>query len=191
MLATTNYPGGAQVAVIDKLAHELMLLVRGLRGLHAAVAIEAGLRVDLPAVGILSLLHEHGRLRVSTLAELLRVDLSSVSRQVAALEREGWLCREPDPADQRASLLQVTAAGDDVVEKLRIAKASVLRRALPGWTDEELLECAGRLHRLSADLSARGADTRPDLRTRSDIRPRLDLRDDSRPALAAAGQEAL
>ncbi len=158
----------------DQVAHELILLVRALKGMHSAVTAEVGLRLELPGLSVLSLLEDHGRQRPSALADLLQLDLSSVSRQVAALEREGWLEREPDPADQRAQLLAVSPAGVEVLLRIRQARAALLRRALPDWSEQDLAAFAGSLRRFSTDLSAARSSSPT-----------------SRPtALAGAGQEA-
>lgn len=139
---------------VDDVAAALVLLVRGLKGLHAAVVARVGLRLELPAATALGVLQEHGRMRASELAEVLRVDLSGVSRQVAALEREGWVGREQDPTDSRAQLLHLTPAGTDVVRRVRADRSALLRELLPGWTDAELHAFAQSLRRFAGDLRA-------------------------------------
>src|SRR5918997_4278385 len=63
----------------------------------------------------LAVIHRLGHARVSDVAEQLSVDLSVASRQVAALVRAGYVEREPDPDDRRASRLKTTAAGTRVL----------------------------------------------------------------------------
>lgn len=138
---------------VDDVSRALVLLVRSLKGLHATVSSSIGLRVELPALAVLTLLEEHGRQRSSALAELLQLDLSSVSRQVAQLEREGWVARERDPADSRAHLLHVTQAGLDVVRQVRSARTALLRELLPGWSSADLEAFAASLRRFSADIN--------------------------------------
>jgi len=144
---------GEPTDAVDDVSRALVLLVRGLKGLHAGVSSSIGLRVELPGLAVLTLLEEHGRLRASTLAELLQLDLSSVSRQVGALEREGWVVRERDPADARAQLLQVTTAGLDVVLRVRTARTALLHQLLPGWSAQELQSFAAALRRFSRDIA--------------------------------------
>lgn len=159
-------PGDA----VDDVAGALVLLVRGLKELHAAVGDRVGLHVELPAFSALTVLldhdtlPDHDRLRVSDLADLLRLDLSSVSRQVAALEREGWVERERDPADSRAQLLRVSDAGREVVQRVRADRAALLHELLPDWTDAQLRSFADLLRRFSADVApAREAGMRSSL----------------------------
>lgn len=141
---------------LESVARELGLLIRGLKGMHSAVLASVGCRVELPASALLARLDEHGRQRPSALAEALHVDLSSISRQVASLEREGWVRRERDPQDSRAALLELTDEGRRVLDDVRRARVAHLRRQLPDWSDEELAHFAAQLHRFRLDV------TRPD-----------------------------
>ena len=60
------------------------------------------------------------------LAEAVHADPSTLSRQVSALAEQGLISREPDPADGRATLLAITAAGRTV-----FAERMALRNRLP------------------------------------------------------------
>ncbi len=144
----------SEVDEVDEVARELVLLLRSLRGLHRSVLDEVGVRLELPAAAVLAALDERGEQRVSTLAEALQQDVSSVSRQVQALEREGWVRRERDPADSRAALLDLTPAGRAVLERVRTARVARLAQLLPGWSPEELRRFADSLRRFRTDVSA-------------------------------------
>lgn len=145
----------------EDVARELVLLVRALKGLHADVLTDSGLRVELAAAAVLGALAEHDRARLSGLAETLALDLSSVSRQVAGLEREGWVARERDPADSRAVLLHLTQAGREALSRLREARLAQLTRLLPTWSEAELSHLAGQLARFRTDLTADRPAGRP------------------------------
>jgi len=138
---------------MEAVARELGLLVRSLKNLHHEVLDEVGVRVEMPAAAVLSTLNERGRMRPSAIAEVLHLDLSSVSRQVASLEREGWLFRERDPHDYRAALVDLTPPGRAVLHEVRAASVAHLRRLLPDWHDDELEQFAAQLHRLRTDLA--------------------------------------
>ncbi len=138
---------------MEHVVKELGLLLRSLKGLHQTVLAEAGLKVETPAAAVLATLEAHGQVRPSHVAELLSLDLSSVSRQVAALEREGWISRERDPADSRAALLELSDEGRTVLARLRRAQVEHLSRRLPGWTDAELEHFAASLQRFRDDLT--------------------------------------
>jgi len=138
---------------VDDVATQLLRMLRGFKGLHTEVIDRLGMRVELPASAVLTTLAERGPSRASTLAELLRLDLSSVSRQVAALEREGWVARERDPDDQRASLLELTDAGRVLLERIRVARGEALRAVLTDWSPEDLAVLARGLERFAVDLT--------------------------------------
>ena len=138
---------------IDDVARELVLLFRGLKGLHREVLADAGLRLEMPATAVLTCLDERGSQRLSTVADVLHLDLSSVSRQVSALEREGWVARERDPADSRAVLLDLTDAGRAVLARVRDARVAHLAARLPGWSPAELRAFSDSLARFRTDLT--------------------------------------
>lgn len=137
----------------ESLAKELTLLVRGLRDLNGVAPLDGAPAMELSTAAILARVADEGPLRLSTLADRLSLDLSTVSRQVPVLERAGWLVREPDPHDRRAQLLLVTDTGRAVLAERRAAQARLLARALPGWTPDEVAGLAGSLARLNADLT--------------------------------------
>ncbi len=148
---------------MEHVARELGLLFRGLKGLHAATLADLGVRLEMPAAAVLATLGDAGQMRLSSLAEQLQVDLSSVSRQVAALEREGWIDRRRDPDDSRAALLALSTPGQELLDRLRAARVELLRRRLPDWSDEDLLAFAASLQRFRVDLTAPDASAAPAL----------------------------
>ncbi|MCW2723629.1 MAG: MarR family transcriptional regulator [Frankiales bacterium] len=137
----------------ETLATELVSLMRGLRDLHGAVTAASEHPIDPSAAAVMARLDELGPSRLSTLAGALCLDISTVSRQVPALERHGWVARERDPEDHRAQLLDLTDAGRAVLAGVRHARSEVLRRLLPDWTESELTAFAGQLSRFNADIT--------------------------------------
>src|SRR5690349_18065901 len=72
--------------------------------------------------------------RLSAVAEHAGLDLSTVSRQVAALEAAGLVSRTPDPTDRRATHVEVSPAGHEVLGRNRERWQAVLRELLADWT---------------------------------------------------------
>ncbi len=64
-----------------------------------------------PLMWILLLLAKKDGLTQSDLTKILRVDASATTRMVKAMESEGWIRRETDPADNRRTLVYLTEAG--------------------------------------------------------------------------------
>ncbi|HEU0102360.1 MAG TPA: MarR family transcriptional regulator [Mycobacteriales bacterium] len=146
------------MSAMETVAQEIGLILRTVKGLHQAAVTAAGVRVEQPALQVLGALDATSPLRPSALADALHLDLSSVSRQVAALERDGWVSRRRDPGDSRAALLELTPLGRDVLARVRAGRVALLTTLLPDWSDEELADFAAQLHRFRTDLTRRSID---------------------------------
>lgn len=154
---------------MERVAREIGLLVRSLKSLHAQTVEQTGVRLEMAATGMLAALDDRGRSRPSSLAEALHLDLSSVSRQAASLERDGLVLRHRDPADSRAALLELSPAGRDLLERIRTGRVAHLRELLPDWTDDDLSAFAESLHRFRTDLGRAQADRARSPRTHPDL----------------------
>jgi DNA-binding MarR family transcriptional regulator len=150
---TTTTAAGPDAAMTD-IEHALTRLIR--RGnqprVHERLAARAGVPLDRAAYAALCRVHEAGPLRLSELAARMGVDASTASRQVQQLERTGLVGRVGDPADRRASLLELTAEGDRVLAKMRQARRASLAQVLGGWSRADRRKLATVLTRLVDDL---------------------------------------
>lgn len=151
------------MTAVETVSKELVSLVRGLRELHGTVAHASEHAIDPSGAAILARLDELGPCRLSTLAGVLCLDISTVSRQVPALERSGWVGRERDPEDHRAQLLDLTPLGRTVLADVRRSRAEVLTRLLPDWSDDELAAFAAQLHRFNHDVTSNRSALREQL----------------------------
>lgn len=88
---------------------------------HAARLMRAVRReLELPAgLRVLSLLDEHGPLGITQLADLDRSSQPSMSGAVAQLVGRGWVSKEPNPDDARASVVALTDGGRDELGRIR------------------------------------------------------------------------
>lgn len=93
-----------------------------------------------------------GPARISKLAEAVGSDISTVSRQVAQLLDGGLAVRTPDPDDGRASLIELTEAGHETVERSREQRALFFQQVLADWTPEEAEALATGLEHVYASL---------------------------------------
>lgn len=127
---------------------------------------ESGPRLEKAAYLLLSRLAAGGPVRLSALAEDACLDLSTVSRQVAALEAEGLVERTADPADRRASRVAASAEGRAVFERHRRAWLAALRELTGDWTPTERRDFARLLGRINERIGNRpgvgGRDRRRD-----------------------------
>ncbi|RBY97063.1 MarR family transcriptional regulator [Blastococcus sp. TF02-8] len=136
----------------ERLTVSIAQLVRS--GRHISSRVANQLHGDLPSYGwpLLLPLEHDGALRCSALAVRAGVDVSVASRQVAALERAGYLQRRPDPADGRASLLQITPRGHEALAASRALRSEWTGTALAEWDDEDALRLADLIDRLLTDI---------------------------------------
>ncbi len=117
---------------------------------HERIVSRAGVTgVDRASYTTLARIAEHAPLRLSELAHVLGVDLSTVSRQVASLERHELVERTVDPSDRRAAVVGLTAEGVRALERLRSAARARLTDILADWTDAERAELARALTRFN------------------------------------------
>ena len=89
------------------------------------------------------------------LAAECALDPSTISRAVAALVRAGLVQRTADPADGRASVLELTPLGRRKLTDVVRSYDDLLADALRDWTAPELTALAGLFQRFSHDLITR------------------------------------
>ncbi|WP_433613057.1 MarR family winged helix-turn-helix transcriptional regulator [Dactylosporangium sp. CA-139114] len=114
---------------------------------------DAGRGLERPAYVLLSRIAVDGPFRLSALAAEVSLDLSTVSRQVAALESAGLVGRAQDPSDKRASLVEVTDLGREVFAENRDRWLSIWRELLADWTPEQRAEFAALFTRLNESIA--------------------------------------
>ena len=155
--AKARRPGGERKgapASVEDLERALVSVARTILRLGVPPhALHEGERIDRSGYWMLNRLDESaGPQRLSDLAALLELDLSTVSRQAKQLVDGGLVTRVADPADGRACRLSVSERGRSVLEAVRAARHQVLRRALEGWSAAERGALTGALARLAADM---------------------------------------
>ena len=136
----------AGVALVTESVVELL---RAVRRSKARLLDAANDTVDSATQVLLRTLAAEGPMRASALAASVQSDLSTVSRQVAALVTRGLLERRADPVDGRASLLVVTDAGQAVIAEHEQAQGAFFEQVLSDWTPGELRDFAHQLERFT------------------------------------------
>ena len=109
-----------------------------------------GNRVDRMALMVLGTLAHCGPSRLTTVAERTGLDPSTVSRQVADLEKAGLLARDIDPEDRRAIALKATAKGQQVLNRLSHGRRKRLERMLSDWSPDDIRTLGRLLGQLNA-----------------------------------------
>ncbi|MBB3085168.1 MarR family winged helix-turn-helix transcriptional regulator [Geodermatophilus sabuli] len=141
----------------DRLTAGVARIVRS--GRHLSVRAADALYGDLPSYGwaLLVPLQQDGEQRCSALAARAGVDVSVASRQLAVLERSGYVARRADPDDGRASLMYLTEAGAAALAGTRALRAEWAQTALAGWDESDARRLSDLLERLATDLDASAA----------------------------------
>lgn len=131
---------------LDVIQRELTAFARRAR------AAAARLHPELPLVSYTLLAHidhRHG-CRATDLAAHYMLDKSTVSRQIAALEKLGLVERHPDPDDHRIQVLHPTASGTQALASTQASRRAAYRERLSEWTADDLAQFAEYLLRYNA-----------------------------------------
>jgi DNA-binding MarR family transcriptional regulator len=122
-------PGGLDRVATDCIAVRVRLINRVVTAIYDEALRPHGLRVS--QANILVAVACKGEARPSDVSRLLRLEKSTLSRDVEVMKRRGWLESDP-PAGGRNHVLRLTAGGGDLLDRTR-----------PAW--EEAQAEAGRL----------------------------------------------
>src|SRR5579875_461896 len=106
---------------------------------------------DHGPAAVLLALAKCGPTRASDLARLVFLDLSTVSRHLRALEEEGQVARQADPADGRAARIALTDKGEAFVKEYWDRRISELHDALSDWPTDEVGTLTRLLDKLIRD----------------------------------------
>jgi DNA-binding MarR family transcriptional regulator len=132
---------------LQLIEYEIALLVR----LTTAHSPRLG-NLDRSEYLLLSELEKSSPLAINALAENLLLNLSTASRQVAALESKNYIKRFPDINNGRISLVELTPEGQEILQKVQNARNSAYTEMLHEWSPEELKNLEANLSRLNHDF---------------------------------------
>lgn len=134
----------------EQLADAFWGVARLLRGRNKeALAPWALTPSQFRAAGVLA---RHGSMRLSALAEHLRIAPRSATEVADDLESLGLAERSPDPGDRRATLVTLTEKGRDLFHEIRAARHAQ-SADLFAVLDEQDREDLGRILRRVQDAA--------------------------------------
>lgn len=145
------------VETLHVIETEMAVLARTLELLRRRGGIHR--RLDRSGYLLLRTLEESGPLGVGCLAERVGLDGSTVTRQVAVLEREGFASRCVDPADRRSAIVVPTPRGRELMREVQRLRRERFEAILGGWTDREREELGRMLTRLNRAIAASASPT--------------------------------
>lgn len=104
---------------------------------------------------ILNMLLKKSPLSVRELADLFQLDVSTMSRQVKALENRALVTRRIGKHDGRVNQISITRAGRQAVSALKEERIRIYRGLLEDWSEEERTVFADHLARLNRKIERR------------------------------------
>lgn len=104
---------------------------------------------------ILCQLLEKNPQSIQQLAECFQLDVSTMSRQVKALETRVLVSRQTGKDDGRVSLISITDKGKESVSKLRGQRVRLYGELLADWSGREQALFAELLARLNRKIEGR------------------------------------
>ncbi|QAS51482.1 MarR family winged helix-turn-helix transcriptional regulator [Halobacillus litoralis] len=93
--------------------------------------------LDRSAYILLRQLSSYGPAGVKALAADLHLDISTISRQAAALVEKNYVEKVPNPEDRRAYFYQITELGSKELEENKQRRYQRLAGVLEEWSEEE------------------------------------------------------
>ncbi|MEY9843269.1 MarR family winged helix-turn-helix transcriptional regulator [Streptacidiphilus sp. MAP5-3] len=132
---------------IDSIQRELTAFSRRARAM--ASQIHPGL--TLVSYAILDHLRECGGCRGTDLATHFLLDKSTVSRQIATLEKLGLVERSPDPEDQRGQIIRPSDHGAELLRAAGEQRRQAFLSRLADWSDDDVEHFAVLLERYNAE----------------------------------------
>jgi DNA-binding MarR family transcriptional regulator len=139
---------------------ELIRQIYGLGVVRREISRHALAELGSQGFNALAAIWKDGPMRVSDVAHQLGVDLSVASRQVAALINAGYVEREADSTDRRASVVSLTDAGRQVLKESHRRMVHAFSNALEGWSEGDIERLSGGLARLNNDFAHQMEDAR-------------------------------
>lgn len=136
----------------QQIEQQMTVLLRRVQRIHLSTSDDVNL--ERSAYGIMSKLFDEGPQRLGVLANAFGLDPSTITRQVQALEELGLASRTTDPTDRRASILDLTEQGHEVLERTRTHRRARLQKALDDWSESDLADFGRLLKEFNASLDA-------------------------------------
>jgi DNA-binding MarR family transcriptional regulator len=144
----TESSGADAIGIIEL---ELMKLVRHLETLGRRSSLYE--RVDRAGYLAMRMLDGLGPVSTNTLARALRLDASTVTRQLTVLECHGFVQRCANPADGRSSTIVLTPEGRQCMCDVQRERWQHIGELVSGWTEREQCDLGTALTRLNVSLA--------------------------------------
>jgi DNA-binding MarR family transcriptional regulator len=130
---------------------QMTVLLRRVQRIH--ISTSAGdLELERSAYGIMCRLADEGPQRLGSFASAFGLDPSTITRQVQALEKAGLAARTTDTADRRASILDLTGEGREVLDRTREHRRERLQETIGDWSEHDRAEFGRLLEKFNVSI---------------------------------------
>jgi DNA-binding MarR family transcriptional regulator len=137
-----------QVLTKHEAVEQLVRSVYGLGIVQREISRHALAELGTQGFTALAVAHRFGPVRISDVAERLRIDMSVASRQVRALMEAGYVERQPDDEDRRAHRISITERGSEVLRESHRRMVAAFEGALDDWDERDITALADGMTRL-------------------------------------------
>ena len=129
-------PGSSYFSLLDYPFYRLNRLL----GRYASVmeSVLRPLSLDQPRWRVLMILGDQGTCSVSRIAELAIMKLSTITRIVQRMHRDGVVDVIPRPTDNRVTEVSLTEKGHTIHVKVKMVASRVFRQAISGLSPTEI-----------------------------------------------------
>lgn len=151
---------------VETVREKLQIFVRRFGLLNAACCDDCcGEQVSLAQSHILFEIRRKGAPSMQQVAEELGMDVTTFSRQAKGLEGKGLIVRRVSPGDRRVSLLDLTEAGSEVLERIDSYMAARIEQIFAGMTPFERETVISSLGLLTEAVARAGCCSEPNRNT--------------------------
>lgn len=133
--------------MVSMVEQEMSLFVRNANSQAISTKI-----LDRSAYLLLGSLEKNGSQSTSSLAEGFQLDISTASRQIAALEKKELVRRVPDPGDRRVNLIEITSHGKERLNTVRQMRFARYEQFLEDWSVEDCRRFGEYMNRLNRSM---------------------------------------
>lgn len=129
------------------------LMARTYRSMRRALMARLAPRgITYPQFQVLNALCQEDNVSQVALAGRVNVDKTSLARMLDRMEGTGLIRRSVDPADSRANLIALTRKGQHLAAQVLPLRRLVLRRAVQGLGEKEVIDLKRCLNRIYGNL---------------------------------------
>ena len=112
------------------------------------------LGLDLPAWRVLMILGEESPRSITQISDIAVVNLSTMTRTIQKMAREGQVIATPRPGDRRVTEVHLTRTGKEALKRVRSIASDIYAQATAEFSASDLVHLKLLLDRLYRNLGS-------------------------------------